>query len=129
LEVVRSNPEIARLREAVAGREDASTHGARVRLGQLVAQAIETQRAADERALVERLSPLLADLVVEPPAHERIALHLQMLVPRARREELDAVVRELSEKQADRLRFRYIGPLAPFSFAEVPLDAGDPAWA
>jgi hypothetical protein len=129
LEVVRSNPEVARLRELVAGRDDASTHGARVRLGQLVAQAVEVRRAADERALLERLSPLVADIVVEPPAHERMALHAQLLVARARREEVDAVVHELSERHADRLRFRYIGPLAPFSFAEVPLDAGDPAWA
>jgi hypothetical protein len=128
-QVVRSDPEIARLRDQSRGREDAATHAARVQLGQLVAQAVEAQRAADGDAILGRLAPLLADVRVEQPAHERIALHAQLLVSRDRAAELEAAVEKLAGEQADRLRFRYVAPLAPFSFSEVALDAEEPSWA
>jgi hypothetical protein len=128
-QIVRSNEEIARLREATRGREDASTQGLRVRLGQLVADAVETQRAVDQRELLSKLEPLVTDMRVEQPAHERVALHVQMLVRRDRATQLEAAAEELARLHEERLRFRYVAPLAPFSFSEIPLEAEEPAWA
>jgi Gas vesicle synthesis protein GvpL/GvpF len=127
--VVRSNPEIGRLREQTRGREDAASHAARVQLGQLVSQAVEAQRAADGDAILARLAPLAADVRVEQPAHERIALHAQLLVARERAAQLEAAVAEMAAEHGERLRVRYVAPLAPFSFSEVALDAEEPSWA
>jgi hypothetical protein len=129
-EIVRSNPEIARLREATAGRDDdPATHSARLQLGQMVAAAVEAQRAADADALLRRIQPLVADVRTEQPTHERIALHAQLLVRRDRAAELEAAVEELAGAHAEQLRLRYVAPLAPFSFSEVALDAEEPSWA
>ena len=37
--------------------------------------------------------------------------------------ELDALVNTISEEQADRMALRYVGPIPPYSFADVALEA------
>jgi hypothetical protein len=127
--VMATHPEIARASQALERAPEAETRGARIELGQQVAAAVTALRERDERALVERLTPAVTELVVDPPASERVALNAQLLVRRDRREALDAVVRELAAEHEGRLSIRYVGPLAPYSFTALSLDAGDPAWA
>jgi hypothetical protein len=75
------------------------------------------------------LSPLAVDVQVDPPSSERVALNAQLLVRRDRRAELDEQIRQLSDSLDGFLAFRYIGPLAPFSFADLSLREGDEPWA
>jgi hypothetical protein len=74
------------------------------------------------------LSPLAADVRVEPPTSERVACNAQLLVHRDRRASLDDLIRELSETLGGVLAFRYIGPLAPFSFADLSLEEDEEPW-
>ena len=127
-EAVAANPELARRSAALRGRPDAETHRERLWIGETVARAVGERRERDRQALLERISPVVAAVDEEPPANERMALNAQLLVRRDARERLDAVVRELSDAQADRLAFRYVGPLPPYSFADVALDPGEDAW-
>jgi Gas vesicle synthesis protein GvpL/GvpF len=124
-EAVKAHPDLKRtsdrLRERDAGRD------AWVDLGQRVARAIEAHRAADETAIVARLEPHAERVLVEEPGHERMVARLQLLVPRDRREGLDQAVAALIAEQEERMSIRYIGPLAPYSFCDVSLDA-EAAW-
>lgn len=121
-EVLASQPELARESAALAQRPEAEVHTERVRLGEMVAKAVEARRAEVESALLHRLSPLAADVRVDPPSSERVALNAQLLVDRDRRVALDDEVRKLNDALAGVLAFRYIGPLAPFSFADLSLE-------
>jgi hypothetical protein len=71
------------------------------------------------------LSPLAADIRVEPPTSDRVAFSAHLLVHRDRRGALDDEIRRLGETLAGVLAFRYIGPLAPFSFADLSLEDRD----
>jgi hypothetical protein len=96
-----------------------------VALGEMVAVAIESRRAAVETALLNRLSPLAAEVRVDPANSDRVALSAQLLVPRDRREALDGEIRALGDTLSGTVAFRYIGPLAPFSFADLSLEDDD----
>jgi hypothetical protein len=98
---------------------------ARVQLGEVVAKAVEVRRAEVEAALLQRLSPLAADIQVDAPSSERVALNAQLLVHRDGRAALDAEIHELSAALEGEIAFRYIGPLAPFSFADLSLEGDD----
>jgi hypothetical protein len=78
--------------------------------------------------LLEPLAPIVVDIVVEEGVSDKLALNAQLLVDRARREELDEAVRKLSSGHGDQFAFRYVGPLAPFSFADMSLQAQESAW-
>lgn len=120
--VLRSHPELKRRSDALQRQPIEQTRGARIALGRDVAQAVEVQRAADQQMLVDSLARAVEDLRVEAPASERIALHVQLLVKRDRQAELDALVSRLSVEHQDHLVFRYAGPVAPYSFADMSLE-------
>ncbi len=118
-EIVRENPDIAGLRESLKSRPDDATYYERIRLGELVSEAIERKREADARDVVEVLSQVATAAEVASPAHERIALSAAFLLDRDRLPEFDEVLEAFAEGQAGRLRFKYTGPLAPHSFVEL----------
>jgi hypothetical protein len=127
-EVLKANPRLKRQSDALKGRPIERTERQRIALGREVAEAIEAQRAMDERTLVEPLAPIVADLLVEQGVSDRLALSAQLLVDRARRDELDEAVRRLSTEHGKRFAFRYVGPLAPYSFTSLSLDATEEQW-
>jgi hypothetical protein len=124
-EALASQPELAQESAALAQRPEAEVQAARVQLGEMVSKAVEVRRAEVEAALLQRLSPLAADVQVDAPSSERVALTAQLLVHRDRRAALDAEIHELSAALEGEIAFRYIGPLAPFSFADLSLEGDD----
>jgi hypothetical protein len=122
-EVVRDQPEIARAEAALRGRPEAATRGARIALGEMVSAGVTRHREAEERRLAERLASVVAEVRVDPPASDRMALNAQLLVRRDRRAALDKLVEELARENEGRLGLRYVGPIAPYSFADVALEA------
>jgi hypothetical protein len=119
---------VAELHEQVRGRPPEATYYERIRLGELVAQAVEQRREQLLRRVVGRLEPLAAETAVSDPAHEHMLVNAAFLVERARLEEVDRAVHELNVELGPDLRFRYVGPLPPYHFVET---AGTeaPAWA
>lgn len=125
-EIVAADAEIARLRERTrrAGEEG---YYARIRLGELVAAAVEERVREDARRIVGELAAVTERLVVEEHGQGYV-LAGSLLV---RRDGVDAVERRLEalgEEAAGRLRFELVGPLPPTAFVE-PLEAEEPAWA
>jgi hypothetical protein len=126
--MLKANPHLRRRSDALKGRPIEGTQGERIELGREVVQAIEVQRNRDARLLLDPLMPIVADVAVDEGMSDRLALSAQLLVERARREELDEAVRKLSAEHGDRFAFRYVGPLAPYSFTSLALDAPEDQW-
>ena len=112
-EVVVGDPQIAALRRRTQELGDAG-HFARIRLGELVAQALEAQRERCADEILAALESVAEDVVVEP-AGELGVLKASFLVddPKA----FDRVLDGLAREHAPRLRFKSLGPLPPSSFA------------
>jgi hypothetical protein len=121
-DVLAEHPDLRRRSAELPALPDVQTRAARIQLGEAISAAVEARRAEIEYALAARLAPYATDIRVEPPGSERVALNAQLLVPRDRRPELDAVVRELSETLDGILAFRYVGPLPPYSFTDISLE-------
>lgn len=118
-EIVREDQDIARLRDSLKGRSPDATYYGQIRLGELVAQALQRKRDGDAAEVLDRLEPLaLASEVAEPP-DERVVLVASFLVARARMGEFDAAVDRVGQAQRGRMRFVYTGPLPPHSFVTL----------
>jgi hypothetical protein len=128
-DVLAAQPELAEQSAALAQRPAAEVQAAQVALGEMVAKAVEARRSEVESALLSRLSQHAADVRVEPPSSERVALNAHLLVPRDRRVALDDEIHDLRDALEGLLTFRYIGPLAPFSFADLSLESDEGRWA
>jgi hypothetical protein len=118
-EIVRENEEVAQLRQAIQGKPEEATYYERIRLGELIAQALEDKRNEAAPRVVDALAPLAVAVEVGEPVHERMAVNASFLVERDRLAEFDRAVDELGQSEAGRLRLRYTGPLPPHSFVEL----------
>lgn len=120
-EVLAEIPEAAGLRDSIQGKPEDATYYERIRLGELIAGALDDKRQQTGPAIVERLSPLAVAVQVGDPAHERMALNASFLVERDGLGRFDAAVDELGEEQGGRIRIKYTGPLPPHSFVELEM--------
>jgi Gas vesicle synthesis protein GvpL/GvpF len=118
-EVVRENPEIASLRASLRDRPDDATYYGRIRLGELVAAAVEDRREHDAQAILDALASTALAVDETPPAHERVAVQASFLLDRARLTEFNKIVDEVANGYGGRVRFKYTGPLPPHSFVEL----------
>jgi hypothetical protein len=115
-EVVAEQPEVATLRERVRGRDEAATYYDRIRLGELVANAMAAKRERDTEQVLAKLRPLADDVRLGDVAHERSVLSASFLVHRDRLPEFDRAAEEVAAANRSRIRFRYAGPLPPYDF-------------
>jgi hypothetical protein len=121
-EVIGENSEIGKLREGLRGQSEDATYYDRIRLGELIATAVNEKRDLDASAILDRLAPHVVAAEVGEPVHERMALNASFLVEDSARKEFDAELDRIAEQQGGRLRFKYTGPLAPHSFVELAME-------
>jgi cell division septum initiation protein DivIVA len=124
-EIVDSEPEIQRLREETGEGSEEITRDARVRLGELVGNAIEQRRDRDAADILERLKPVSVGAVVEGVEKELMVLNAPFLVERDRQQEFEEALEEVAQERRQRMRFRLLGPMPAYNF----IDVEEPAWA
>ena len=122
-EVLEQNPQVAELRDSLQGKPEDATYYERIRLGELVAEVVGEKRAVDQQRVVDRLADHALAVDQGEPMHEHMAVNASFLVDQAKLADFDRAVDELGSEEAQRIRFRYTGPLPPHSFVELSVEA------
>ena len=115
-ELVTTDPEIADLRELTRDAPEEAYHAERLRLGQLVAGAVERAREEDSEELLATVSPLCTGVSVQSARGLDGLLEAALLVDRTRVETLEEVLEVLAETVHERIQLRLLGPMAPYDF-------------
>lgn len=118
-DVVREHPQIASLRNAVAGQPEDAGYYDRIRLGELVAAAVERRRELDAHTIIDALREHAQAVETGEVSHERVVAQASFLVERSRLTEFNASVDQVAEGYGGKIRFKYTGPLPPHSFVEL----------
>jgi hypothetical protein len=118
-EIVENEPEIAELREAAQQGDEDATRDQRVRLGELIAKAVDQRRKRDAADILERLQEAALEARSEPPEKELMVLNAPFFVARDGIEELEAAVEEVAQDRSERMHFRLLGPMPAYHFLEV----------
>jgi Gas vesicle synthesis protein GvpL/GvpF len=121
-EVIEADPEIAELRERTRDTPEDVSYEDRVRLGELVVRAIEDRAQRDAAAMHEGLAGLAVAAATHETTEPEEVLNSAFLVERDRVREFDQAVDQLGAEYAGRIRFRLIGPLAPYDFVPAASD-------
>jgi hypothetical protein len=127
--VLSDRPDIAKLRSDLAARPPDATYYERIRLGELVAQAVGAKRAGVVATLTARLEPLAAAADHGDPLHDEMLANVAFLVARDRVGAFDAAVDELAETLGPDARVSSIGPLAVHRFVDLGAESEAGAWA
>ncbi|RLP86148.1 GvpL/GvpF family gas vesicle protein [Micromonospora sp. CV4] len=122
--VLDENPTAAGLAEQVRGRSEAASREPRIRLGELISQAVELRREAENRRLLDATAEYVVSAQLRPPSHELDAAHLALLVDTDQEAALVDALEEYAQHRRGLLRMRLLGPLAPYDFVSAHQLAG-----
>ncbi|GAA2108249.1 GvpL/GvpF family gas vesicle protein [Actinomadura alba] len=119
-EVLEERPEARRLRENLRDLPEDAGYYERVRLGELVVQALEEKREVDTEELAQALAPYAVAVAPREAAGEDTAADVAFLVDDKDQRRFERAVDELGHEWSGRIRLRMIGPLAPYDFVPSP---------
>lgn len=115
-DVVRAEPEVARLREATVGVDEDASHYDRLRLGELVAQAVDRRRQVDGAQILDGLLPHAERHVVRETSGLDGLLDVALLVRTEQQSDLEAAAEALAATYHGSARLSLVGPTAAYDF-------------
>ncbi|MBI4199249.1 MAG: GvpL/GvpF family gas vesicle protein [Chloroflexi bacterium] len=121
-EIVAENPAIRRLRAALEGKPPLAVHYERIRLGEMVKEALNHKRDVEAARLLGPLKDLARRTVESPVFVDRMVANAAFLVDRAREPDFDDAVRKLDEGWGHRMRFKYVGHVPPYNFVNIAVN-------
>jgi hypothetical protein len=123
-EILAENPEAAQLQQEIRGQDEDATRPARMRLGEIIGEAVAARRDADNATAAEAVERLSEAVVVREPSHEFGSAYLAVLINDDRRDELEEAYQALASDWAGSVELRLLGPMAPYDFVTSPATEG-----
>ncbi|MBU2635127.1 GvpL/GvpF family gas vesicle protein [Patescibacteria group bacterium] len=124
-ELANANPEIQRLKQKIANKTGILGMSSKLRLGKLLCQETEVFRKICIKDIQTVLASLAPDSSLNKLIDEDMIANFSFLIERVREPGFDKKMNELGEKYQGRLRFKYIGPMPPYSFVNINLSLGN----
>jgi hypothetical protein len=110
---------IRTLKDRLASLPPDRTHYERMRVGEMVEEALRVEKQLVADAILKVLSPLAAEVKTNDLYGELMILNAAFFVPKCREAEFDRQVQELGEKYAENVRLKYVGAMPPFNFVSL----------
>jgi hypothetical protein len=117
--ILASSPKLAQTAARVRELPAAASHFDRLALGEAITLGVQARRDNDGPRLVGPLRDLSLAVSLGELTHEREVVNASFLVSDEKLEEFDARVESLSQKFADLMQFKLIGPMPVYSFADI----------
>jgi len=121
LEEIGQEEEILRLKESMVDRPAPQVLEEQIRAGRMVKELLDRRRDEYQQRMVESLRAMALDVQPNALVADEMVMNVAFLIQREREEEFDKRVGELDRLFDDRINFRLIGPLPPYSFSTVEL--------
>jgi hypothetical protein len=118
LQEVSADSEIASVREAPA-RAEGPTMAARIRLGQMVKAHMDRRRKAYQESMIDLIRPVVLDMKFNALVSDEMVMNVAFLLEKSSYTLFEDKVSTLDMAFQDRIDFRVIGPLPPYSFSTL----------
>ena len=123
-EIIGNNKEIRDLRDKLISQgagADRQSHpvdmGDKILIGQMIAEEVTKYKAGIIKAIDAALKPYYSRF--KPLTKKDALANIAFLVRRNHIKQFESAIYKLGDKYGDRLKFKYAGPLAPYSFVEM----------
>lgn len=123
-DIVENYEDIRKLKEAVAKIPPAKAYYQLMKVGEMVEQALETEKEKYKDLILKLLQPLSEDIKINKPYGERMILNAAFLVTAEHEPEFDQKVQEIDQKYGSKLKLMYTGTLPPFNFVTLVIKIG-----
>ncbi len=121
-DILKEYCDIKILKEKIAALPPAKTYYQRMKIGELVEQALEEEKRKHKEEILDTLSPLADDVRINFPYGERMIINAAFLVKEINEVKFDKKVNDLDIKFGDKIKFKYLGTVPPFNFVNLVID-------
>ncbi len=115
-DIAQNDPGVRRLKEKAERRQDQSLL---IEVGKLVQEALAKRKEEAAETILSCLKPSALAVKQNANLTDAMFLNASFLVNKGREKEFDNVVEELAEQHASTVKFKYVGPLAPYNFINL----------
>lgn len=98
------------------------THYQRMKIGEMVAEALKNEIGNYKNAIVDVLSPLAEDVKINDSYGEFMVINAAFLIKNSNEPEFDKAVNELDLKYGNLMTFKYVGTLPPYNFVNLVIN-------
>jgi len=121
LQAIGQEEDIVHTREATASRPGQPPLEERIHMGQMVKASMDRRRDIYRERMISFLKPVAVDVQPNALVSDELAMNVAFFIESATQEGFDSLVRQLNDLFHNRINFRIIGPLPPYSFATVEI--------
>jgi hypothetical protein len=115
-EILSEDSEAAQLREQIHGQDADATREERIRLGEIISNAVAAKREQDTEQLLSVMEEHVVASAVRDPTDELEAVNVAFLVEEDKADDLEQKVEDLEADWEGRVELRVLGPMAPYDF-------------
>ncbi len=117
--IIEKHDDIRTLRDKLINLPTNKTHYQRMKIGEMVAEALKSEIENYKQNILDALEPLSADVKINDNYGEMMVLNAAFLIENTAEPEFDKVVSELDEKLGSLMTFKYVGTLPPYNFVNL----------
>ena len=117
--IIEKHDDIRTLRDKLINLPANKTHYQRMKVGEMVAEALKAEIENYKQNILDALEPLATDKKINDNYGELMVLNAAFLIENIAEPEFDKVVSDLDEKLGHLMTFKYVGTLPPYNFVNL----------
>ena len=108
--------EIKEFKERCLNQPRGATVDNQMKIGHMIKQTLDENRAGVSLDIMNRLQTISEDARVHELMDDQMVMNVAYLIARTRQKDFEEKIEEINKSMQDKLNFRCIGPLPPYSF-------------
>ena len=123
--IIRENAEIQKLKKEAESKGKILGFASKMKLGRAIFEALESCRKEYTADILRHLASFFPDFSASKLLDKEMIMNYSFLIGKTKESTLEFQLNRLAEKYKDEVKFKYIGPMAPYSFAVINLSVGN----
>jgi hypothetical protein len=111
--------EIKEFKERLLSQPRGATVDDQMKIGLMIKKALDEKRAGVSREILDRLQAVSEDARIHELMDDQMVMNAAFLIARAKHKDFEKKVEELDKIMQDKLNFRCVGPLPPYSYCTL----------
>ena len=123
--IVQENIEIQKLKKDVESKGKILGFSSKIKLGKRIFEGLESCRKEYTEGILSNLATSFPNFSAGKLLDKEMLMNYSFLIGATEESALSFRLNQLAEKYKDEIKFKYIGPMAPYSFAIINLSLGN----
>lgn len=122
----RQNEQLREMQQKIAPQGEQVGDEDKIMLGQLIRQALKDEKIKYQQLILRDLKQEITDVCLHDLANDEMIFNAAFLLEKKSQDAFDTAIHLLDQKLENRIYFRLVGPLPPYSFSTILLKRIDP---